>query len=45
MMKNSGNKKLIRDASNIKQIMLANQEVLIEGSIDKKYINSCHLKI
>ena len=35
MMKNSGNKKLITDANNVKQIMLKNGEFLIEGIIEQ----------
>jgi len=42
MMRNSGNKKLMREANNVKQIMSNNKEVLIEGMIDKKHIKSCH---
>jgi hypothetical protein len=42
MMKTSGDKKLIRDANNVKQIMNKNQEILVEGKIDKKHIKGCH---
>lgn len=42
MMKNSGDKKLIKDANNVKQIMSKNGESLIEGTIDKSHIKSCH---
>ncbi|MGO4288520.1 DUF6531 domain-containing protein [Chitinophaga sp. RAB17] len=42
MMKNSGNKKLARDANNVKQIMEKNKEILIEGEIDGSKIKSSH---
>jgi RHS repeat-associated protein len=41
MMKKSGNKKLIKDANNVKDIMLKNKEFLIEGTIDKTHIKGC----
>jgi len=37
-MKNSGIKKLANDANNIMRIMQNNSEILIEGTIDGKYI-------
>lgn len=42
MMKKSGNKKLRIDTNNVKQIMAKNNEILVEGVIDKKYIKGCH---
>ena len=37
-MRNIGNKKLAKDANNVKQIMSKNSEVLIEGRIDGKHL-------
>ncbi|NML41700.1 hypothetical protein HHL17_31230 [Chitinophaga sp. G-6-1-13] len=42
MMKNSGDKKLRKDANNVKQIMEKNGEFLIEGTVEKSLLKGCN---
>ena len=43
MMRNSNDKKIIKDANNVEQIMKKNNEILIEGSIEGKFAKTCNI--
>lgn len=42
MMKSSRNKKLIRNANNVQEIMKKNNEILVEGRIESSHVKKYH---